>query len=181
MSVLVGIDPHATRAAAVGLSLNGGIKFVVENMKLRTGEDVREWHADAREFVRLVSEKARLESCDVIAVAIEDVFSGPNPRVVSNHAKAIGGLTQAVTRTLPHALVEIIPSRAARKMVGVRGAGKAPVREWATARFPELADASEDVIDAAMLATALLSQVEVVTDLETVVPLVVTAEEGGAA
>ena len=158
---IVGIDAHQTRAAAVALMIDGTHAFDVEHRKFdRDPEDVRVLQRSIGSFMAEVSHAARSRDLDLLGVGIEGVWAGPSARTVIGHALAVGAFIHAATRHAPHALVEVIQPRVARRTVGVTGAGKAPVGAWARQQYPRLSHRSEDVHDAALIAVALLAMVE---------------------
>lgn len=158
---IVGIDAHQTRAAAVALMIDGTLAFVVEDRKFaRDPEDVRVLQRSIGSFMAEVSHAARSRDLDPLGVGIEGAWAGPSARTVIGHALAVGAFIHAATRHAPYALVEVIQPRVARQAVGIRGPGKAPVGAWAMDRYEALRHRSEDVHDAALIAAALLQQVE---------------------
>lgn len=105
---------------------------------------------------------ASLNDIDVVGVFVEGPFAGPSPRVTVEHARWVGAVEAIAWRVFGFALVEMMPPREWRQILGIRGPGKPPVRDWAVARFPELATRSQDEMDACAVACAALRKVEVV-------------------
>jgi Holliday junction resolvasome RuvABC endonuclease subunit len=106
--------------------------------------------------------RAHQQDVDVVGVFVEGPFLGPSPKVSIEHARWIGSVEAIAWRVFGYALIEMLPSREWRQILGITAAGKDPVRGWAVGRYPELANRSQDEMDAAAIAVAALRKVEVV-------------------
>ena len=125
-------------------------------------EDRRRAFSAVRDELVTILHKAHAEDVDVVGVFVEAPYAGPSRKVTVDHARWVGNVEAIAWRVFGHALIEVIQPREWRQLLGIRGAGKEPVRSWAYGQWPEIAGRTQDEIDAAAIACAALRKVEVV-------------------
>lgn len=128
----------------------------------RRDDDRRHAFGAVRDELVSIQHKAHAVDVDVVGVFVESPYAGPSRKVTVDHARWVGNVEAIAWRVFSHALIEVIQPREWRQLLGIRGAGKPPVRAWAEGQWPEIAGRTQDEIDAAAIAAAALRKVEVV-------------------
>jgi Holliday junction resolvasome RuvABC endonuclease subunit len=125
-------------------------------------EDRRRAFSAVRDELVSIGRMADAADVDVVGVFVEAPFAGPSRKVTVDHARWVGNVEAIAWRVFSHALIEVIQPREWRQVLGIKGPGKPPVRQWAIGQWPELGPRTQDEIDAAAIACAALRKVEVV-------------------
>ena len=128
----------------------------------RSDEDRRHALGAVRDELISVLHAADNADVDVVGVFVEAPYAGSNRKVTVDHARWVGNVEAIAWRVFRGALIEVMSPREWRQLLGIREAGKEPVRLWAQGQWPEIAGRTQDEIDAAALACAGLRKVEVV-------------------
>jgi len=126
----------------------------------RNDQDRRHALSAVRDELVGVLHTADAADVDVVGVFVEAPFAGLNRKVTVDHARWVGNVEAIAWRVFGHALIELIQPREWRQLLGIREAGKEPVRRWAEGQWPEIAGRTQDEIDAAAIACAALRKVE---------------------
>lgn len=124
--------------------------------------DIRRAFQMVRDELVDIDYTAQHKAADVVGVFVEAPFAGPSPKVTVAHAMWCGAVAALASHIFNHALIELLPPREWRQILGITGKGKEPIAAWAVARWPELAGRTQDEIDAACIAEAARQKVEVV-------------------
>lgn len=124
--------------------------------------DVRRAFQMVRDELVDIDYTAQHKAADVLGVFVEAPWSGPSPKTTLALAYWCGAYSAIASHIFGSALIEMLPSREWRQLLGITGTGKEPITEYAVARWPKLAGRSQDEIDAACIAAAARLKVEVV-------------------
>ena len=123
--------------------------------------DIRRAFQMVRDELVDIDQVAQGAEADVLGVFVEEPWSGPSPKTTLALALWCGAYTAIASHIFGSALIELLPSREWRQILGITGAGKEPIRDYAVTRWPVLAGRSQDEIDACCLAAAARTKVEV--------------------
>lgn len=154
MSLAVGIDASGRRIGYAVVPVDavpprvvgGGVVLV--DAEDHTRNLVRAWRTVARK----VNALALRERDDVVIVAVEDVYLGPNRRGSLDHAVVVGGVLALAQSSFGDALVILIPASKWRAMIGAPRGGKQYPLDWARTRAGR-SDITQDEADAIAVAT----------------------------
>ena len=124
--------------------------------------DIRRAFQMVRDELVDIDYTAQHKAADVVGVFVEAPFAGPSPKVTVAHAWWCGAVLALASHVFGHALVELLPPREWRQLLGITGKGKGPIAEYAVGRWPQIAGRSQDEMDAACIAAAARLKVEVV-------------------
>ena len=123
--------------------------------------DIRRAFQMVRDELVDIDYTAQHKAADVLGVFVEAPWSGPNPKTTLALALWCGAYAAIASHIFESALIELLPSREWRQLLGIGGSGKGPITQYAVTRWPELAGRSQDELDACCIAAAARLKVEV--------------------
>ena len=124
--------------------------------------DMRRAFQMVRDELVDIGQVAEGKAADVLGVWVEEPWAGPSPRTTVALALWCGAYAAIASHVFGHALVELLPSREWRQILGITGKGKDAIAAYAVNRWPVLAGRTQDEIDAVCIAAAAWQKVEVV-------------------
>jgi hypothetical protein len=160
--VILGIDAAKNRTGWALLTDAGVIVNTGTIVIDHKDGDIRRAFQMVRDELVDIDYVAQHAAADVLGVFVEAPFAGPSPKVTVAHALWCGAVTALASHVFGHALIELLPPREWRQILGIKGTGKPPITAWAVERWPHIAGRTQDEIDAACIAEAARRKVEVV-------------------